>query len=134
MEKTRYPVGARIRAARERRGLHQRDLAALLGVERSTVSQWETGTRRPEAMRLGQIAECLEVPISFLYGTALHDDAATMEDLQRLPPEDRRLAQQFIRLLIDRRESAGKDEPLTPRGRRPSQNGVVAVREVLAPA
>lgn len=40
---------ARIRAARTRAGLRQRDLAARLGVCEDAVQSWETGRRLPRA-------------------------------------------------------------------------------------
>jgi transcriptional regulator with XRE-family HTH domain len=34
---------------RERAGITQTDLARVLGVDRATVSRWESGDRQPEA-------------------------------------------------------------------------------------
>jgi transcriptional regulator with XRE-family HTH domain len=46
----------RLRKARERAGLEQAALAALLGKKRSTVSNWERGTNRPDELALRAIA------------------------------------------------------------------------------
>ena len=37
----------RIRELRKLRGLSQEELARIVGVERSTVSKWETGEAKP---------------------------------------------------------------------------------------
>lgn len=39
----RLKIGARIRSARERKGLTQSRLAKLLAINQSVVSQWERG-------------------------------------------------------------------------------------------
>ena len=39
----------RIRELRKLRGLSQEELARIVGVERSTVSKWETGEAKPRA-------------------------------------------------------------------------------------
>lgn len=52
-------LGELIKAARQRRGWTQDDLAKRLGVERSYVSQWETGTRKWPQEHIRAIAENL---------------------------------------------------------------------------
>lgn len=51
-------VGRRIRAARERRGLKQADLAAAMGRSPTALSYWESGTRSPgleDVVELGRV-------------------------------------------------------------------------------
>jgi len=38
----------------------QQDLADLLGVQRVTISQWETGTRLPTKAQLNQLVELVQ--------------------------------------------------------------------------
>ncbi len=45
----RLPTPATRRLMRERAGITQTDLARVLGVDRATVSRWESGDRQPEA-------------------------------------------------------------------------------------
>lgn len=40
---TEPTIGARVRAARERRGMTQAELGAACGVTEATVSRWESG-------------------------------------------------------------------------------------------
>ncbi len=46
---TNRDTAAFISALRQDMGLNQQDFAAALGVSKSTLSKWETGTRRPDA-------------------------------------------------------------------------------------
>ena len=42
----------RIRELRQKKELSQEELARLLGVDRSSVAKWETGTNYPRAEKL----------------------------------------------------------------------------------
>jgi transcriptional regulator with XRE-family HTH domain len=48
-----------IRSARRRAGLSQVELADLLGVRQSSISQWERGSTRPSTMHLLALASAL---------------------------------------------------------------------------
>ncbi|UUZ57650.1 helix-turn-helix domain-containing protein [Nocardioides sp. B-3] len=52
-------LGARIKEARERAGLKQGELAALVGLERTTVNKIEGGVRKVAALELADIASVL---------------------------------------------------------------------------
>ena len=60
------PIGMRIKALRETRGLSQDALARILGFkDRQTVSAIETGSRRVSAVELVRVAEALETPLEY---------------------------------------------------------------------
>jgi transcriptional regulator with XRE-family HTH domain len=63
-------VARRRRLAERRRalGLTQEDLAALLGMERSTVVRWERGATQPLPWIRPRLAQALQVPVSELAG------------------------------------------------------------------
>jgi len=91
-------VGARIRAARVARGLTQEGLAALIGVSRSAVAQWETERAGQIRGNLGRIAEALAVSVEFLlFGADKQapraaisgDELALLRLYRELSPEDR---------------------------------------------
>ena len=65
MTKEPSPV-LHLRAARERLGLRQAELAAELGVSQATVSHWETGRSEPSLGRLLELAEVLETSLDAL--------------------------------------------------------------------
>jgi transcriptional regulator with XRE-family HTH domain len=50
-------LGLRLKAARRARGLSQESLARLLGVDESTVQEWEAGKRRRRARRVVRVVE-----------------------------------------------------------------------------
>jgi mannose-6-phosphate isomerase-like protein (cupin superfamily)/DNA-binding XRE family transcriptional regulator len=60
------PVGERLRAERQTRGLSLRDLADRLGVSASLISQIETGRARPSVSTLYAIATELDISIDDL--------------------------------------------------------------------
>jgi len=49
-----------IRAARRRAGLSQAELAELLGVRQSSVSQWERGSTKPSTVHLLALTAALK--------------------------------------------------------------------------
>src|ERR1051325_5050891 len=61
-------IGRKIRALRLERGLSQSALAERIGLTFQQVQKYEKGTNRVSAGRLQQIADLLNVPITFFYG------------------------------------------------------------------
>jgi transcriptional regulator with XRE-family HTH domain len=62
----KYEIGSRIRKYREGRGLNQKQLAQMIGVSNSRISNWEQGLNRPDADILASICRALEVSPSQL--------------------------------------------------------------------
>ena len=60
-------IGARIRAARKEKGLTQMQLAEKVGVSFQQIQKYETGKDRIFVERLQQIAQALEIPISYFF-------------------------------------------------------------------
>lgn len=56
-----YEIGPRIRKYREAQNLSQKELAKLIGVSNSRVSNWEQGINRPDVDILAAICEALKV-------------------------------------------------------------------------
>lgn len=59
-------VGNRIREERERAGMSQEDLAAVIFVSRQTVSNWETGKTYPDVQSLLLLSNLFDAPIDSL--------------------------------------------------------------------
>ncbi len=70
----------RLRAARTRAGLTQREVAALLGVSAAAVAHWENGQRGgeqlPMSRHINDLARILSVSIAYLSGTEGADRGA----------------------------------------------------------
>ena len=60
----------RLKKLRKSKGLNQEELAELLGVRKTTISNYETGYSSPTNATLRLMAECLGVSISELLGEA----------------------------------------------------------------
>ena len=77
----KYEIGARIRKIREDRGYSQKELAELIGVSNSRVSNWEQGINRPDADILVDLCKTLNVSPSELLDVHLKDDE--LNDMER---------------------------------------------------
>ena len=60
-------VAKRVRALRLQRGISQTELGGVLDVTFQQVQKYKTGTNRISAGRLQQIAEVLDVPVTYFY-------------------------------------------------------------------
>lgn len=59
-------LGERIRACRQRAGLSQEQLAALVGVSRQAVTKWETDQSAPSTGNLFRLAEIFDTTVDLL--------------------------------------------------------------------
>lgn len=70
-------IGEKIKYARKKRGLTQKELGLMIGFDNNTadvrVAQYESGTRTPRADMLLKIAEALDVSIDYLRKPTLDD-------------------------------------------------------------
>lgn len=73
-------VGKRIRHRRWLVGMTQQQLAESVGIKFQQIQKYETGANRVSASRLWDIADALEVPVSFFFEGLNEDEAksATM--------------------------------------------------------
>lgn len=55
-----------LKACRERKGYTQESFAKKIGVDRSTVSKWESGEMLPRTDRLKKLSKLLDVTIDEL--------------------------------------------------------------------
>lgn len=60
----------RIRECRLAAGVTRNDLAAILEIDLSTISKWETGCSTPRALQLPTIAKALHCTIDELFQPA----------------------------------------------------------------
>lgn len=61
-------TGEKIKQARKRAGLTQKDLAARLDTSQSYIAQYEAGTRKPKIETLRKIADAIDFPLFELIG------------------------------------------------------------------
>lgn len=77
----RSTYGERIRRFRTMRGLTQPKLAAILGVHRNYISNWESGIARPDLNRIPDICAALDISANQFFG---------MPDRAEAPDDDLR--------------------------------------------
>lgn len=81
--------GENLRAAREARGLTQKDLAQQLYVTRQTVSRWETGARYPDLYMTKRLAAFLDLSVDALLGEDTMNRYAEQQPVLESTREDR---------------------------------------------
>jgi transcriptional regulator with XRE-family HTH domain len=57
----RHDIGRRIAKHRKATGLSQTELALVIGTQKSEISRWENGWRRPSLEAIARIADALGV-------------------------------------------------------------------------
>ena len=95
-------LGQRIRQARERLGLSQEELAALISRDQRSVSEYENGKRRIYAHDLPTIARALNVPLIYFYEEVLSEDdleATLLMEFRRLNVDARKTLIEMTKLL-----------------------------------
>lgn len=64
------PLGRLIRAQQRRLGLSRDDLAGRAGLDVTTISRWVHGRHEPEAAKLHQLADALELDVDVVFEAA----------------------------------------------------------------
>lgn len=102
-------MGRRLRQARERVGLSQEEVAEKLGVDRVTVTQWESGRRRPSHDHLIRLAELYRTTTDALLGVSStsRDDVGVRDATNELTLEERlmRVLEDLAASLREREET-----------------------------
>ena len=81
-------VGKRVRHRRWMVGMTQQQLAGKVGIKFQQIQKYETGMNRISASRLWDIAEALEVPVSFFFeGIETAPARADAQDAGAFPPD-----------------------------------------------
>jgi transcriptional regulator with XRE-family HTH domain len=79
-------VGKRIRHRRWLVGMTQQQLAEKVGIKFQQIQKYETGANRVSASRLWDIADALEVPVSFFF-EGLESENATASTGENVPAD-----------------------------------------------
>ena len=58
-------IGKKIQVIRKTRGLNQQQLADLMDVTRSTISNWECGRRHPHINELQELSDKLNITLEY---------------------------------------------------------------------
>lgn len=98
-------IGQRMRLARERSKMSQKEFADAVEKDQTAISEYETGKRKVPAVELSTFARVLGVPVSYFYDGDFQMDALDqliLQEIQTLPTaEARDAALQLIRVLSE---------------------------------
>lgn len=64
----------RLREARKKAGMTQKEVAAALGIDDTTYCGYETGKRQPDALRIKELAHCLNTSGDYLLELPMVED------------------------------------------------------------
>jgi transcriptional regulator with XRE-family HTH domain len=117
-----------IRLYRKQKGLSQRELGKLIGVDHSHISKWETGSINPGADNLLKLSEVLGVSTSALLDNSGHSNPYSdivSEDVQRyfgpqmadFKIQEMRFLREYLRIhlqFMNRQLSRTKRDQQTP--------------------
>lgn len=102
-------VGKRLRLLRTERKLTQEELGKVLGVGKTTISQYESEVRKPDADMLKRIAQFFDVSVDYLLGLTEEKRPVKVETLaahrtddplKELPEEARRSLEEFKEYIL----------------------------------
>jgi transcriptional regulator with XRE-family HTH domain len=96
-------LGERLRALRKQKRITQEQLGRILGVGKAAVSQYEKGTRKPDAEMLRRISGYFHVSTDYLLG--LENQVAkkgAARECADLPPEARQMLKEYENFLYHR--------------------------------
>ena len=96
----RKQLGERLRDARKYLGLKQEEVAVYLKIQRTALSDIESGQRRVEALELTRLAKLYQQSVSYFTG----EDAAAAA----LPADVAHIARQAVDLSAQDRDELGR--------------------------
>lgn len=96
-------LGNRIKAARKKAKLTQKEVGAHFGISSQAVSQWERDEVVPEFDKLGKLGKVLKIPADWLLSGSgpPPDQDEIVALLDRLDLASRRQALRILRSLIE---------------------------------
>ena len=107
-------MGRIIKDLRIEKGLSQVGLAKMVGVQRSTVSMWESDDRIPNDETKEKLCDLFNIDMDYLYGNTdiknklVHDDREWYETnelcdkIAKLTPSDRELIESMVGTMLSR--------------------------------
>lgn len=93
-------IGDRIRDARKSAGLTQKQLADMIGVSNTSISNWETGLSRPDPDAIQYLCWALKVDPNFFFNetiqTSLVPVAVEDKNIIRIAARDGSYVERFL--------------------------------------
>lgn len=95
-------IGSRLKKLRNEKDLTQEKLGEMIGVVKSTISQYETNTSRPDYETLQKLADFFNVSVDYLLGREkplISQNPREKTPLDDLSPEAKEKALEYIEML-----------------------------------
>jgi transcriptional regulator with XRE-family HTH domain len=89
-------MGRRIRVRRVEMGISQAELGDKLGVSFQQVQKYEKGVNRVGAARIAEIAQALDVPVTFFYGSGSKNETEVESLIFADPSYSLRLLRAYV--------------------------------------
>lgn len=112
-------IGKRIKEARDKKGLTQKDLGLLIGVTGSAITNYENEVSHPKELVLYRLMEALDVDANFLFQDVVGNKkmppaeaegikSEVLAMLSDMDPEDVKHLVAFAEFLLSRRKAPTK--------------------------
>ena len=99
----------RIRSIREKKSLHQIDVAEMAKVTLQTYQKWESGKTEPKATQIAMLAQGLGIPIEALFQdnelTVSQDTKHKLIEAEKLNEEEKSCLNVFLEAMLIRHYS-----------------------------
>lgn len=98
------PIATKLKEARQKKGLTQKQLGDRLGISQQQFAQYENGKRIPKIETLQKIADALDVPVSEVADCDFDGDGKTQKDASKKIDDAERYTyvQQVCDFLLDK--------------------------------
>jgi len=110
-------LGQKLRTARKLRKMNQKQLAELINVSKSSISEWESGKHQPSTKQIRALCEALQIDPNWLLGEEqsrlireTSSDYFVLDDGEILPIEAKKELDSFIEYLKMKYKGGIKNE------------------------
>ena len=110
-------VGERLRKIRKDKGITQKELAEIIGINKATVSLYEKNINEPNDSVKGKMARYFKVSMDYLTGVideevSYYDESIFMKLPGGISKDERRLMNDMMEFISYRRKQRNDDLPI----------------------
>ncbi|WP_275579798.1 helix-turn-helix domain-containing protein [Bacillus velezensis] len=95
-------IGSTVKKLREERGMTQRDVSEMMGIDHSYLSKIERGVQNPSLNTIRRLSEFFGVEISLSSNVILDDDDLIAEKIKLLDDDSKKIIENLVDLLIQK--------------------------------
>lgn len=108
---TKQEIGQVLKAAREARGMTQKQVAEILGRRQQIVGHWETGYAQPDANTLFELCDIYGISIDDAFGKKKETEAAEFaRKFEALDTHGKRIVQAVLEIEYGRCTGPAEEE------------------------